>query len=132
MSLSEILVSQVGGKRERSLALSGPRVLVQNYLRLLRAMERRGALAIQQRFVLAEGHRCKLTDEQIADVAAQLPPEPWPKGIHRIVASKLGLTNKQVSEALGILAVRPRGANAAPATDTPIARPKRLIPRTAE
>lgn len=44
-----------------------------------------------------------LTEELIQSVRDNLPPQPWPTGIHKSVADKLGLPPKLVSEAITTL-----------------------------
>jgi len=41
-----------------------------------------------------------LTDEIVDLVKDSLPPQPWPQGVHKAVADKLGLPNQIVSEAI--------------------------------
>jgi len=41
-----------------------------------------------------------LTEEIVESVKDSLPPQPWPKGVNKSVADKLGLSNKLVSEAI--------------------------------
>jgi hypothetical protein len=44
-----------------------------------------------------------LDDRFIDRVDAELPPQPWKRGIHRLVAEKLGCTRSDVSAAISAL-----------------------------
>jgi len=48
----------------------------------------------------------RLTEDTIEAVRSSLPVQPWPKGINKSVAEKLGLSNKLVAEAMKILIQR--------------------------
>lgn len=39
-------------------------------------------------------------------VRSKLPPQPWPKGIHKVIAQSLGLSNRQASAAIDTLIAR--------------------------
>lgn len=42
----------------------------------------------------------ELTEEFICDVKYRLPPQPWEKHIHKIIASELGVSNSMVQRAI--------------------------------
>ena len=44
-----------------------------------------------------------ISDELLSKIAECLPQQPWPTGIHKIVAEKLGISNGVVTNAINIL-----------------------------
>lgn len=48
----------------------------------------------------------KLTEEVIKEIQLALPHQPWEKGIHKIVATKLDYPSSKVHQAIGILITR--------------------------
>ncbi|MGO9627254.1 MAG: hypothetical protein ACLP0B_21465 [Steroidobacteraceae bacterium] len=52
------------------------------------------------RVTVAPDPKHRVTDEIIAAVRAALPAQPWPKGIHKLVAERLGMTPKLVQKAI--------------------------------
>ena len=59
-------------------------------------------IAIEKRrdFVLDE---YEITDDFLELVKAELPKQPWPAGIHRIIAEKLGCKNSKVYRSIDML-----------------------------
>ena len=47
--------------------------------------------------------RKPITEEMLKEIQEQLPKQPWPTGIHKEIASKLGITNQTVSSAIDTL-----------------------------
>jgi hypothetical protein len=47
--------------------------------------------------------RVSITEEVLHAVSSELPAQPWPQGIHRIVAEKLNLSTRDVSRAIKYL-----------------------------
>lgn len=45
-------------------------------------------------------------EEVISLVQREMPLQPWPKGVHKEVAKRLGLSNVKVSDAINVLIVR--------------------------
>ena len=47
-----------------------------------------------------------ITEKTIQLVQKELPPQPWPTGIHKTIAAKLGLSNSESSYAIHVLISR--------------------------
>jgi hypothetical protein len=47
-----------------------------------------------------------LDESLLSRVAAALPEQPWPTGVHKSVAAELGLSNGTVSDAIQLLIQR--------------------------
>jgi molecular chaperone HtpG len=69
----------------------------------------------------------RLDDELLNAVAESLPSEPWPQGMHKIVASKLGISNGIASRAINELLSSGRVTRPdAPNSDSPASAPEPL------
>ena len=51
-------------------------------------------------FVIEEN---EITDEFLELVKAELPKQPWPAGVHKTIAAKLGCTNGKVYRSIDML-----------------------------
>jgi len=47
--------------------------------------------------------KIKLTEDVIKEIELALPPQPWEKGIHKIIATKLDYPSSKVHQAIGVL-----------------------------
>jgi hypothetical protein len=65
-----------------------------------------GILSVTERadiFSLQNNVESKVPSEFIALVKEQLPNQPWPNGVHKVIAQKLGAPTKMVSQAISDL-----------------------------
>jgi hypothetical protein len=51
-------------------------------------------------FIISEN---RVKKEQIEQIKQKLPSQPWPKGIHKVIAKELGLSNGKVNWAITYL-----------------------------
>jgi len=49
------------------------------------------------------GYKKRLPPKFVKEVLANLPSRPWPKGIHKIIAERMGVSNSAVSSAIAKL-----------------------------
>ncbi|GAB5415759.1 MAG: hypothetical protein Cons2KO_33620 [Congregibacter sp.] len=76
--------------------------------RHLRKEQRRGSISVldvSASFRYEKKSRL-VTEEVISAVQAELPEQPWPKGVHKDIARRLGLSNGKVSDAIDVLIFR--------------------------
>jgi hypothetical protein len=109
-TLSDILMTDFpiedGG---HLLELGGTTDELDAYARELKRRERRGLLT----FAILEKKRVKVRKssrklrapvEGVAHaVAHRLPPEPWPKGVHKDIAAELGISKSECSRAITLI-----------------------------
>lgn len=92
---------------ECKLTIAGNEKATRTYTTLLRRKHKVGIINCTT--VSSFGvslHWSTLDENQIQLVADRLPPQPWPQGIHKMVAKDLGLSNRKVSQAIQILITR--------------------------
>jgi hypothetical protein len=89
------------------ITVAGTAREVKSYLKVVRRNSRKIKFHINEinEFYRVDknesGKLIKLLDAEMLDkVKCELPSQPWPKGIHKVVATKLGTTNKLVSIAI--------------------------------
>lgn len=83
------------------LKLCSDRDIIKNYVKVLKAYEKKGDIKITER--KGNFQTCSLSKEEISKIRALLPEKPWPIGIHRTIAEKLGLKNSEVYIAIGVI-----------------------------
>lgn len=69
------------------------------YLKILNRLHKGKDIEILAKRIVKAGPS-GLSREEITKLAKLLPPLPWPQGIHKEVASKMGLSNTKVSRAI--------------------------------
>jgi hypothetical protein len=70
----------------------------------LRKEQKRNTISVQPISDVSTGGKpCKLTPDIVKQIQEALPSQPWPTAIHKVVASKLGLSNSAVSSAINLL-----------------------------
>lgn len=81
------------------MAIRGDSKAVRGYIRELKLHKKNGYLS----FTIVSSTQvapCKLSNEQIELIRQSLPNKPWPIGIHKIVAEKLGMNKSEVYSAI--------------------------------
>jgi hypothetical protein len=104
--LGDILVSHRLEGQAHVLVLAGSRAEVRAYLRLLQKLERRSELIIHGKTLIhteIARQECKLPLEVIELMAKALPDPPWPKNIHKTIAQRFAVSNKQAWAAIDVI-----------------------------
>lgn len=95
-------------QKECELSLGGAPEALRIYSKQLRQAEKRRHLV--HSLIASDGMRrfVKVPSDEtlILKVKDSLPAQPWPSGVHKMVAQQLGVSNKTVSEAIQILIQR--------------------------
>lgn len=105
ISLSDILKSKdVESKKSTiRLKISGPLPFIKEYMKRIKNAEKKGELILhsRQKIVFPQKKvQCRLEDSEIESIACTLPPQPWPKGIHKEIAVLKGISNTQANAAI--------------------------------
>lgn len=109
-TLSDILMTDFPTDDDgHLLELGGTSDELDAYVRELRRRERHGLLtyAILEKKrvkVRASSRKLRAPAEGVAHaVASRLPPEPWPKGVHKNIAAELGISKSECSRAITLI-----------------------------
>ncbi len=93
------------GDREFELLLIGNEEVLRNFTKFIRRAEKKGHIVA--RILSSTGLKitklAKLDEVLIQRVKESLPEQPWPKGIHKEIATKLNASNRKVSSAIQTL-----------------------------
>ena len=87
------------------LELTGTREEIAGYVKELKKRHRKGLLSYTEIGKINKGPALSKSgprpaDETIRAVAMRLPIEPWPQGIHKVIAAELGISNGVCSRAI--------------------------------
>ncbi|RJQ38098.1 MAG: hypothetical protein C4555_05370 [Dehalococcoidia bacterium] len=84
------------------LDLKGASAIIRAYKRILKKSQKKGELTI-----VASEFRgpskvkpCSLSNKEVEQIIASLPPKPWPKDVHKVIAAKLGFKKGEVYSAI--------------------------------
>ncbi len=111
VALSDILTSNTFIGEKNVLTLSGPAPLVKAYIKRIKQAIRKGDLILHERELRQipwKKVKCNLPDTIIEQIARSLPPKPWPKGVHKEIATSLGISNTQASAAIDLILETPK------------------------
>ncbi|GKS62677.1 hypothetical protein YTPLAS21_21350 [Candidatus Nitrosocosmicus sp.] len=99
VALSDIAVNITQKEESTYLRLVGSTMSINAYLKILNRLHKGKDIEILAKRIVKAGPS-GLSREEITKLAKLLPPLPWPQGIHKEVASKMGLSNTKVSRAI--------------------------------
>ena len=110
VSLSDILTLNVPVGNKNVLTLSGPRASIREYIKRIGRATKAGDIILCDRRVLHQTDkkvRCHLPVSVVESIARSLPIQPWPKAVHKQIASSLGISNTQASAAIRLILETP-------------------------
>jgi hypothetical protein len=95
-------------QHECELVLAGEPEALRIYAKYLRRAEKHGHLTATgiKSVGLPKAIRGTLDEAMLSKVQQSLPAQPWPRGIHKVVAEQLGVSNGTVSDAIQALIYR--------------------------
>lgn len=84
------------------LNLIGASKIIRAYKRLLKKSQKMGELTIMASEFRGSNKikPCSLSEQEIDQIRASLPPKPWSKDVHKVIATKLGFKNGEVYSAI--------------------------------
>lgn len=105
IGLSDILESKVVNTEKSliTIRVSGSEPSIKEYMKRIVKAAKKGELILHSRKQIRwprKKTRCRLEMETIESIARNLPPQPWPKGIHKKIAAAKKISNKQASAAI--------------------------------
>ncbi|WP_269537244.1 hypothetical protein [Cerasicoccus fimbriatus] len=74
--------------------------------RHLRNEKKKGTIRLQNISDVSTGKPSDLPEQVIDEIERRLPAQPWPKGIHKQIATAMELSNTKVSSAINLLIAR--------------------------
>ncbi len=86
-----------------TIKVSGSESSIKEYMKRITRAANRGKFILHSRKRIRwpqRKTRCRLEDEIIESIARNLPPQPWPKGIHKEIATAKNISNTQASAAI--------------------------------
>lgn len=104
--LSDILLEKTDTDGTIELRLQGEANVVTSYLKLLKKQRNKLGVKMKSMEMRRERgiERSRTVDKNIVDqVRMRLPAKPWPQGIHKIIASDLGISNSLCSKAIAVV-----------------------------
>lgn len=116
----KILVNYTIEENSISLSLAGTNKNLKKYLQFVKRAEKDGLIdlelksyynkhqnfpKIKKEVIVVSRPKKKpiVSDEIVSKVSSLLPQQPWKTGIHKEIAQKLGLKNREVTTAIDIL-----------------------------
>ncbi|HDX9688658.1 TPA: Ig-like domain-containing protein [Bacillus thuringiensis] len=109
--LSDILVEiRELDTKDKEIVLDGDYRVIRKYYKKLLKHEQKGLIKINSftnnKIPLINNRKINLNEfsvDDFKDVLNRLPEGKWPKGIHKVIANELGLSNSKVSKIISIL-----------------------------
>jgi hypothetical protein len=97
--LKDIIISIEEAGNLVSMKVGGTKEQIQGYIKILRNLSKSGAInLIDAR--RKKSPKCQLPYSELVNIAKTLPPAPWDKDCHKMIAKKFGISNKQAYAAL--------------------------------
>lgn len=97
--LRDIILSYEEAGNFVTLKVGGTKEEIKAYIRILRKLNKSGAINLIH-VKRKSDPKCQLSHSELLNIAKNLPPAPWDKDYHKLVAKKFGISNTQAYAAL--------------------------------